>query len=217
MTGLQTRVAWALLAVVAGAQAGEVYRCESAAGLAFQDSPCPPRQRQTRLQMPNEPASSRNVPSASAKVDNPVAADTTQVVAARPPQRRMPSPKLTLCRAGDGSRYVSASGQGRVNWVPYTVANDYNRSLAEVYGGRDGLATHAPGAANIPHRPAAEVPGAGYYVQVADPCHQASPAEACGFLREQLKGVDVRLRQDHKDGNAQSERAGLLDQLRGCD
>lgn len=212
----RTALFLAVLVFATGAHAGEVFRCESAAGLAFQDSPCPPRQRQTRLHLPTERASVPSVADAAAKPDIPVVTNTQAGVAQAPPPPPAPTPKLTICRAGDGSRYLGANGVGRVNWVPYTVASDYNRSLAEVYGGRDGLASRGPGAANIPHRPASSVAGAGYYVQVSDPCHQATPQEACAFLREQLDGVDARLRQRRDDADAQAERTGLRDQMRGC-
>lgn len=120
--------------------------------------------------------------------------------------------------AGDGSRYISASGQGRVNFLPYTMAEGRNRSLAEAYGGRDGLAAHPPGAANIPHRPASSAPGAGYYVEVADPCHEAGPAEACAFLREQENALVARTRSASPDLKIElaREQARLRDQLRGC-
>jgi len=200
-----------ILAIAAGADtdAGDVYRCEGGGGLVFQDVPCAPNQKQSRPRLAPEPPA----PSAAdAGVDDamPITVPPARTsVASRPP-----APSFFLCAAGDGSRYVSETGAGRVNWVPYSMVS--GQSLAEAYGGPDGLASHPANV--IPHRPVSAAPGAGTYVEVVDPCHHAAPAEACAYLRGQLDDLDGKLRRAFSDTEAQlkRERAGVVEQLRGC-
>lgn len=201
--------------LVALAQGGAVYRCDSAAGIAFQDTPCPPQQRQTRLQFappPPPPAA------ALAEPDAPVAPTPATEPPPVPARPAMAPPSFHLCRAGDGSHYRSASGVGRSNWVPYTMVDGRNRSLAEAYGGRDGLASHGSDAASIPHRPAAPGSAAGYYVEVTDPCHLAAPAEACAWLQDGIAALDRRLRTVSGDAAAtlREERDRLVAEAQGC-
>jgi hypothetical protein len=203
------------LALASVAHGAPIYRCDSADGPAFQDAPCAPRQKQTRVQLAPEPALSAPVP-ASAPADD--AQPASQISPAARAMPTAPAPSFFLCTARDGSRYRNAGPSGQVHWVPYSMVDDREHSLAEVYGGRDGLASHASDAASIPHRPASAAPGAGYYVEVVDPCHFAAPAEACAYLRGQLGDLDGALRRAFSDTEAQlkQERAQLVEQLRGC-
>lgn len=202
---------WVLFFAMAGcANAAEVYRCDSVNGPIFQDAPCASGQKQTRIRLAPEP------PPSSSTVDDvddaaPIATPPVATSAPRPP-----APSFVLCTAGDGSRYISETGAGRVNWVPYSMVDGHNQSLAQAYGGPDGLASHPSNV--IPHRPASAAPGAGTYVQVVDPCHRAAPAEACAYLRGQLDDLDGKLRRAFSDTEAQlkRERAGVGEQLRGC-
>ncbi|KAB2899015.1 MAG: hypothetical protein F9K31_08635 [Dokdonella sp.] len=200
----------------APARAGEVYRCDGADGVRFQDSPCPSRYRQSRPRLAPEPAPALPPPTAQQPA---VAAAPTAVEAPPPaPVARVPPPSFHLCRAGDGSQYMSSSGVGRTHWVPYGVLDGRNQSLAEAYGGPSGLASHPSGAAHIPHRPAPPGSAAGHYVEVTDPCHHAGPAEACAWLRGELDALDGRIRRASSDTLAtlRRQREALAAQARGC-
>jgi len=200
------------LAIAASADAAEVYRCDGGNGPVFQDTPCAQNQRQTRIRLAPEPAPS---PAATDAIVN-AAAPGAAPSASTPSAPRAPAPSFFLCTAGDGSQYVNDSGVGRINWVPYTMVDGHNQSLAEAYGGRDGLDSHPSNV--VPHRPLDAAPGAGTYVEVVDPCHFAAPAEACAYLRGQLGDLDGKLRRAFSDTEAQlkQERARVVDQLRGC-
>jgi len=199
-------------ALASSAGAAEVYRCDGGDGPVFQDAPCPQDRRQTRIRLAPEPMPS-STPDAVADNDAPADAPPPANVPSAP---RPPAPSFFLCRANDGSSYVSDSGAGRVNWVPYSMVDGHDQSLAQAYGGRDGLASHPSNV--IPHRPASAAPGAGTYVEVVDPCHRAAPAEACAYLRGQLDELDGKLRRAFSDTEAQlkRQRAGVVEQLRGC-
>ena len=200
-----------VLSIAGSAHATEVYRCDGGSGPVFQDAPCASNQQQTRIRLASEPAAP---PAPDATTIDAAPAAPAQVNAPLAPHA--PAPSFFLCTAGDGSRYVSDTGQGHVNWVPYTVVDGHNQSLAEAYGGRDGLASHPSNV--IPHRPASAAPGAALYVQVVDPCHHAAPAEACAYLRGQLDELDGKLRRAFSDAEARlkQDRARVVEQLRGC-
>lgn len=199
------------LAISGSARAAEVYRCDGSGGPIFQDVPCAPHEKQTRPRLEAGPSPQ---PAAPEPVDVDVAPTDAAPRPPPPPAPGTAAPSFFLCTAGDGSRYVSDTGAGRVNWVPYTMAA--GQSLAEAYGGRDGLASHPSNV--VPHRPLSTAPGAGTYVEVVDPCHHAAPAEACAYLRGQLGDLDGRLRRAFSDTEAQlkQERERVVDQLRGC-
>lgn len=213
---------WLLLPWLGGslgivAQGAEVYRCDSAAGVSFQDRPCPPQQRQSRPRLAPAPTPSAP-PASEPAVPEPAAATTGPAAPASAPAVAVAPPSFHLCRAIDGSRYQSASGVGLTRWVPYGVIDGHGQSLADAYGGPDGLATHPPGAANIPHHPAAPGSAAGYYVEVTDPCHRAAPAEACAWLRSELDTLDGRIRRAFSDTlpGLRQQRTEIARQLRGC-
>lgn len=199
-------------AIAASADAAEVYRCDGGNGPVFQDAPCAQNQKQTRIRLAPDPAPPPPTADAAASTAAPGPAPPANA----PSAPRAPAPSFFLCTAGDGSQYVNDSGVGRVNWVPYTMVDGHNQSLAEAYGGRNGLASHPSNV--VPHRPLSAAPGAGTYVQVVDRCHFAAPAEACAYLRGQLGDLDGKLRRAFSDTEAQlkRERAGVVDQLRGC-
>ena len=203
-----------LLTVATGgnAVAAEVYRCDGKSGPVFQDAPCAPHQKETRIRLAPEP----RVPAAPDTAADDAVPVTAAPVGRAPTAPPPPAPSFFLCTANDGSRYVSDTGAGRVNWVPYSMVDGHDQSLAEAYGGRDGLASHPSNV--IPHRPASAAPGAGTYVEVVDPCHHAAPAEACAYLRGRLDDLDGQLRRAFSDTEAQlrQDRARVVEQLRGC-
>jgi|GEM_PF-1130182 len=205
------------LLIAGSVAAAEVYRCDGSGGPVFQDAPCAPSQKQTRMRLAPAPPP----PDAADDADDTPASDTTpQQAPARsaPAAPRQPPPSFFLCSANDGSQYVNSTGQGRVSWVPYSMVDNHNTSLAEAYGGPNGLASHPSGAANIPHRPAGGGAGTGAYVEVVDPCHHAGPREACAYLRGQLDELAGKIRRAFSDTEAQlkQERARVAEQLRGC-
>ncbi len=130
----------------------------------------------------------------------------------------MPPPSFFLCTRYDGSRYVSDDGIGGSNAVPYGMLDGPDQSLANAYGGRNGIGVSAPGLRTTPTIPAARAPFAGTYVQIDDECHHAAPREACAYLRGELDNVEDKLKRAFSDTEAQlrQEQTRLQNRMRGC-
>ncbi len=197
--------------------AANVYRCAGADGsLAFQDRPCARGEQQSLVPLP-EVATPAPPPVAAVAP----AIDTAPVVAppaavTRPP--RPPAPEFFLCRRYDGSWYRSEDGIGGNQLVPFGMVAGSGQSLAEAYGGRNGIGVSAPGLREPPVLKPGQAPLAGAYVRVYDECHHAAPAEACAFLRDRLDTIEDRLRRAFSDTETQlrQEQAQLREQMTGC-
>lgn len=196
--------------------AATAYKCVDAKGaISFQDQRCPAGSRQQTLILPDEPSSPE------APTDTlPVAASTppSAVPVQAPPPPQIPPPAFYLCTRYDGSRYISDTGQGGSAAVPLGVLGVPNRSLADAYGGPNGIGVSAPGLRTIPHMPAAQVPFGGTYTWIDDDCHFAAPREACAYLRSALDDVASELRRAFSDTEAQlnEQQAALKERMRGC-
>jgi len=207
------------------ALARTVYKCVDAhANLALQDTPCPPGSRQTReeLEVPPEPPP----PSAFDALPAPL---TEHVVATPPPAVSAavaPAPPATqgaasvfFCtRAEDGTRYVSADGKPPTRWVPAGILGAPGRSLAQTYGPGGGAGVSAPGLNKTRETHAPPNGIAREYVEVVDECTEASPAQTCDYLHDQLDDVERKLRRAFNDQRAVLEprRDELRQQLDGC-
>ncbi len=198
------------------AQAATAYKCGDAKGaITFQDRPCRAgtKEQQIRLQEfapPPEP------PAAPAEPD--YAYDAPDVAPPPPPPPRIDPPMFYLCTRYDGSRYMSDTGQPGSALVPLGVLGIPGRSLAEAYGGPNGIGVSAPGLRTIPHVPAGHAPFGGMSTWIDDECHAAAPVEACTYLRNSLDDVDSKLRRAFSDTQAQlqQQQADLQQRLRGC-
>jgi hypothetical protein len=135
-----------------------------------------------------------------------------------PEPAAIPPPSFYLCTRYDGSRYISDTGEGGSALVPLGVLGIPNRSLADAYGGRNGIGVSAPGLRTIPHVPAAKVPFGGMDTWIDDECHVAAPREACAYLRGELDEVASKLRRAFSDTEAQlkDQQAQLRERMRGC-
>jgi hypothetical protein len=206
----------AVCATAGHACAATAYKCIGADGaLGFQDHPCAAGARQQQVQL------SDDVPPPPVE-DAPDIADP--VVDARPapappdPPPRIPAPSFFLCTRYDGSTYLSETGIPNRVAVPYGVLSDLDSSLADAYGGRNGIGVSAPGLRTPPSIPASRAPFAGAYVWVDDRCHHAAPREACTYLRAQLDDVRSKLLHAFSDTEAQlqQQESDLRERLHGC-
>jgi hypothetical protein len=195
--------------------AANVYRCSSTSGVVFQDKPCRDDQTQKRIALPDDPAPPVTPASAPIDVGAPTSAESVQTVRT-PPQ--IPAPSFFLCMRYDGNLYLSEDGVGGSSAVPLGMLGVPGRSLADAYGGPNGIGVSAPGLRTIPHLPASQAPLAGSYVWIEDTCHFAQPQEACAYLRNELDTVQSKLRRAFSDTQSQLERDenSLRERLRGC-
>jgi hypothetical protein len=205
---------WLLALTPLAVSAATAYKCVDAKGaISFQDQPCRvgTKEQQIRLHEFAPP------PAAAAEREPDYAYDAPDVAPAPPPPRIAP-PKFYLCTRYDGSRYLSDTGEPGSALVPLGVLGVPGRSLADAYGGPNGIGVSAPGLRTIPHQPAASVPFGGMSTWVDDECHVAAPAEACAYLRNSLDDVNSKLRRAFSDTQAQlqQQQADLQQRLRGC-
>jgi hypothetical protein len=198
--------------------AATAYKCIDARGaIAFQDHPCASGTKQSRMYLPDE------APPPPAPPANAQASETNEPEAVAPaplPAQEpvIPPPRFFLCTRYDGSIYMSDTGQGGSALVPLGVMGIPGRSLADAYGGPNGIGVSAPGLRTIPHAPAASVPFGGMSSWVDDECHRASPREACAYLRAQLDDVASKLRRAFSDTEAElkQQQADLQERMHGC-
>lgn len=218
MQGMRGILCLVLLATGACAEAANVYRCTARDGsVGFQDRPCADDQAQQKLALPDDPPPPAQTDAATGPLavdDAPIIAPPTTVA---PPVADAP-PDFFLCTRYDGSRYLSEAGVGSRSAVPYGMLAGSGRSLADAYGGNDGIGVSAPGLRPIPSIPAAQMPLASAYVWVDDECHHAAPREACAYLRDQSDEVARKLKRAFSDTAPQlkQEQVDLRERLRGC-
>ncbi len=212
------RIALALIALAAAAtvQAATVYKCVDARGsVSFQDRPCRAGAKQQTIAMPDPPPPPPPTPIESVADTPPPAVDDFS-----PPQPMPfdPPPSFYLCTRYDGGRYISDTGEGGSALVPLGVLGVPGRSLADAYSPQNSIGVSAPGLRQIPHVPAGSVPFGGMSTWIDDECHQASPHEACGYLRQSLKDVRYKLTKAFSDTTPELKRqeADILERMRGC-
>ena len=195
------------------ASATDVFRCTDANGTTYQDTPCAPGSAQTVTHYADPPPP----PPAPAA---PPADDTipTSVEAPPVPVQRVAAPDFYLCLATDGSRYISEDGVGRRSAVPFAMVSGNRQTLAQAYGGPNGIGVSAPELQNRPTIPASKDPLGASYVWVVDECHHAAADEACTYLRSELDKVTGKLRRAFSDTEAQlkQEQADLRERMGGC-
>lgn len=203
------------LASVTVVHADSVYRCIAADGsVAYQDQPCRRTDHQDVVPLR---AAAPPIDVSPPAHDN--AASTAMPMGATPvaPPAIAP-PSFFLCTRYDGSRYESSDGVGGRSAVPLGMLGVPERSLADAYGGRNGIGVSAPGLRAIPSIPSAQAPLAARYMWIDDQCQPASPAQACAWLRDELATLESKLRRAFSDeAPALKTRAqGLRERLRGC-
>jgi hypothetical protein len=206
-----------LLAASAPAGAADVYKCIGADGaVGFQDHPCAATARQQRLTLPDVPPPTQTAPAAPPPEPPP---EPPAAPPASAPTTPSPAPAETyLCTRYDGTRYLSDDGIGARHAVPYAMLGGAGMSLAEAYGGSNGIGVSAPGLRPVPTLPAAQNPIAGAYVWVEDACRRIRPEDACAYLRGELDEVERKLRRAFSDTEAQlrDQAQALRERMRGC-
>jgi hypothetical protein len=209
-------VAFLLALTSAGAaQAATVYKCTDAKGaVSFQDRPCAATTRQQTIAMPDP---SPPPPEAIAPSTPETAAESAAIEPPQPAPMHAP-PSFFLCTRYDGTHYISDTGQGGSALVPLGVLGVPGRSLADAYGGPNGIGVSAPGLRTIPHQPAASVPFGGTSTWIDDECHHASPREACAYLHKSLDDVRYQLTKAFSDTTPELKRqeTDILDRMHGC-
>lgn len=195
--------------------AAEVYRCNSKNGISFQDTPCRGEQTQSVVRLPVNPEPT-STPTLEPIDDNAAPKPVGVVPVQASPHT--PPPAFYLCTRQDDSVYLSEDGIGGRSAVPLGMLGVPNRSLAEAYGGRNGIGVSAPGLRPIPHIPASQAPLAGGYVWIDDVCHFANPREACNYLRSELDTVESKLRRAFSDDEPQlkQDEKSLRERMHGC-
>ncbi|HKE46544.1 MAG TPA: DUF4124 domain-containing protein [Rhodanobacteraceae bacterium] len=196
--------------------AATAYKCIDARGaVTFQDKPCPAGAKQSSMTLPDpEPVAPAPVASEPPPPPNP----GPDPLPLPPPVVRDPPQQFYLCTRYDGTTYISDTGEGGSALVPLGVMGVPGRSLADAYGGRNGIGVSAPGLRQIPHVPAGSTPFGGMSTWIDDECHMASPQEACGYLRNALDDVEYKLRKAFSDTTPElkRQRADIQERMRGC-
>ena len=193
------------------------YKCVDARGaISFQDRPCARGSTQQTIALPDSPAPASAAAPAPPPPDAPPADAAPPLASTAAPA--IPPPDFYLCTRYNGQRYISEDGRGGSALVPLGVMGVPGRSLADAYGGPNGIGVSAPGLRTIPHMPAGSTPFASMSTWVDDECHKASPQEACAYLRGSLDDVRYKLTKAFSDTTPALKRqeADLVERLRGC-
>jgi hypothetical protein len=205
----------AALLVSPMAPATDIFRCTDANGTTYQDTPCAPgfAQTVTHYADPPPPPPAPAPPPADDTIPT-----TVEATPAPAPAPQVAAPDFYLCTATDGSRYISEDGVGRRSAVPFAMVSGNRQTLAQAYGGPNGIGVSAPELQNRPSIPASKDPLGASYVWVVDECHRAGADEACAYLRGELEKVGGKLRRAFSDTEAQlkQEQAALRERMHGC-
>jgi hypothetical protein len=196
--------------------AATVYKCVDAKGaVSFQDRPCAANTRQQTIAMPDPPPPPPPPPVEPVAETPPPDIDD---IAPPQPIPATPPPQFYLCTRYDGTRYISDTGEGGSALVPLGVLGVPGRDLADAYSPQNSIGVSAPGLRQIPHVPMRSVPFGGMSTWVDDECHDASPREACGYLRNALNDVRYKLTKAFSDTTPELKRqeADILERMRGC-
>jgi hypothetical protein len=207
----------ATLLAVPPATAVDVFRCTDANGTTYQDTPCAPGFAQTVTHYA-DPSPPTPAPPAPPEDDTIPTTSETAPAPDPAPAPQVRAPDFYLCIATDGSRYISEDGVGRRSAVPFAMVSGNRQTLAQAYGGPNGIGVSAPELQNRPTIPASKDPLGASYVWVVDECHHAAADEACAYLRSELDKVTGKLRRAFSDTEAQlkQEQADLRERMGGC-
>ena len=188
-----------------------IYRCVGSDGvIKFQDKPCLAAESGRRIELA-EPASVSPPPVAPSPVSEAEPISTADAAPAQQATGAEP-PSATLCTREDGSRYLSESGHGEQRLAPLGMLGVPNESLADAYGGPDGIGVSAPGLRVIPTDHSRHGRLGALYTWVEDPCEQASGAQLCDFLDSRVSEAERRLRLAFSD--TQDSASRQLESLR---
>lgn len=195
--------------LLAPADAASIYRCLGADGvIRFQDQPCRSDESSRRIELPDAPApAALVVPRDESKV--PPAPAAVDVAPEFVPE---PAAPATLCTREDGSRYLSDSGHGEQHTVPLGVLGIPRDSLAEAYGGRDGIGVSAPGLRKPPVDHSRHGQIGALHTWVEDPCMKINNAQLCEYLGARIADAERALRLAFSD--SQARRRNELEALR---
>ncbi len=199
--------------LLAAAEAASIYRCVGADGvIRFQDQPCRSDESGRRIELPDVPvpaalAVPRDVPKVPPA---PAAVDVAPGLVPEPEPER--AALATLCTREDGSRYLSDSGHGEQRAVPLGVLGMPRDSLAEAYGGRDGIGISAPGLRKPPVDHSRHGQIGALHTWVEDPCVKINTSQLCEFLGARIADAERALRLAFSDSQAQ--RRNELEALR---
>ena len=185
----------------APAQAISVYRCVTAEGvISYQDTPCASNSRAQIIELADAPLTAPP-PAVPAAQDAPPPAT-------RKPQILPPAPRIRssaiLCQREDGTRYLSETGRGEHRAVPLASLGVPQRSLADAYGGRDGIGVSAPGLRQPPVDRSVHGQAGALHVWVEDPCERIRGAALCEFLDDQVVAAERRPRLAFSDTQARA-------------
>lgn len=182
-----------------------IYRCVgSDRVIKFHDKPCLSAESSRRIELAEPPPVS----------DPPVAQSQVTEAAQTPPADSSPPlkttvveiPSATLCSREDGSRYLSESGHGEQRLAPLGILGVPSESLADAYGGHDGIGISAPG---LHERPSDHSSGGrlgALYTWVEDPCERISGLQRCEFLEARIGDAERRLRLAFSDTRESASR-----------
>ena len=187
----------------APAQAITVFRCEAADGaLSYQDAPCASEARSQIIELADAPSTKLTRPAEPVAQTAPVRAPATSNRQSISPSPRAESSAI-LCRRDDGTRYLSETGHGEQRAVPLASLGVPQGSLADAYGGRDGIGVSAPGLRTAPVDRSWRGQAGALYVWVEDPCERIRGAALCEFLDDQVEDAERRLRLAFSDTQSQ--------------
>jgi hypothetical protein len=186
----------------APAFATTVFRCVGSDGIVrFQDLPCEQGENSRRIEM-TEPRVVAD--------PGPEHSSVVEIVHAPPPpnvpkQASAPDPVIstTICSREDGSEYLSDSGRGERRAVPLGMLGIPNDSLADAYGGRNGIGVSAPGLRAVPSDHSHRGRLGALYTWVEDPCVRINARQLCEFLDGRIADAEHRLRLAFSDTSAQ--------------
>ena len=208
-----------LISVLQGdpARAMSVYRCLGSDGVVkFQDKPCQRDEPGQRIELRD------SHPPPVANADEP---DLDPAFAPEPADAAAPfeipvrpEPAATLCTRDDGSHYLSESGRGERHAVPLGVLGIPGQSLADAYGGSNGIGVSAPGLRAVPSDHSRSGRLGALTTWVEDPCMRIDGPTLCAFLAERIADAERRLRLAFSDTRAQvrSELESLRQRAGRC-
>ena len=206
------------LAACGTLHAATAYKCIDAKGaIAFQDHPCATGTRQIKLHLieaaPAPPAPPTDTSNTDVAPEPPMVRTTSL-----PEPAAIPPPSFYLCTRYDGTTYISDTGEGGSALVPLGVLGVPGRTLSDAYSPQNSIGVSAPGLRQIPHVPARSVPFGGMSTWIDDDCREASPREACTYLKQALDDVRYKLRKAFSDTTPELKRqeADILERMRGC-
>ena len=192
--GLSMLVLTMALACIPGSLiAVQVHECKGSDGVVrFQDSPCLAGETSRIRRLSGDPIQAAQVPAPMA--DTSVVHEFAETGTSLPQAPASPPSSTYLCQREDGSRYVSDSGIGNRHAIPLGMMGYPPMSLAEAYGGANGIGVSAPGVRPVPVVPGRRGSAAGLQTWVEDPCARVTGAPLCNFYTSQLEDAQRRLR-----------------------